>query len=89
MLSGVGLIDERHLLMDKVVCSVYYKVCMTERCFNCPGTENLQKFLEDLIGDELDSLSYKQWNHTDGNQLQIISSDRDNYIEKLVVLVSI
>jgi len=88
MLSGVGLIDERHLLMDKVVCSVYYKVCMTERCFNCPGTENLQKFLEDLIGDELDSLSYKQWNHTDGNQLQIISSDRDNYIEKLVVMVN-
>ena len=53
MLLGVGLKDECHLLMDKV-CSVYDKVCMMERCLNCPGTKNLQKFLKDLMGDELD-----------------------------------
>jgi hypothetical protein len=41
-----------------------------------------------VIGYELDSLSYKQWNHAVGNQLQTISSDRDDYIEKLVVMVN-
>jgi hypothetical protein len=32
MLSGIGLYDDRHLLMDKVVCSVYNRDCMMSRC---------------------------------------------------------
>jgi hypothetical protein len=88
ILSGIGLYDDRHLLMDKVVCSVYNKDCMMSRCSNCPGTENLKLYLEDLISEERESVTYRQWDHTDGNKLETILAERDDYIEKLVVLVN-
>ncbi|XP_045030450.1 uncharacterized protein LOC123472639 [Daphnia magna] len=50
MLSAIGLGEERHLLMDKVVCSVYNKTCMVTRCPSCPKSEALESSLEDLIG---------------------------------------
>jgi hypothetical protein len=46
MLSSIGLSEERHLLMDKVVCSVYNKTCMLSGCPNCPGSDALESFLE-------------------------------------------
>ena len=87
MLSGIGLYDDRHLLMDKVVCSVYSRECMMSRCSNFPGTENLNHYLENLISEERENVSYKQWTHTDGNKLETILAERDDYIEKLVALV--
>ena len=87
MLSGIGLYDDRHLLMDKVVCSVCSKECMMSRCSNFPGTENLNHYLENLISEERENVSYKQWTHTDGNKLETILAERDDYIEKLVALV--
>ena len=88
MLSAIGLADERHLLMDKIVCSVYNKVCMLTRCPSCPTTDALLSHLEDFIGDEIDDISYKQWTHTDGNKLENITAATDDFIEHLTSLVS-
>jgi hypothetical protein len=87
MLSAIGLGEERHLLMDKVVCSVYNKMCMVNRCPSCPKSEALESFSEDLIGDENETISYKQWTHTDGKKLENILYDSDDFIERLVSLV--
>ncbi|KAI9560602.1 hypothetical protein GHT06_011551 [Daphnia sinensis] len=87
MLSAIGLGEERHLLMDKVVCSVYNKTCMMTRCPSCPKSEALESFLEDLIGDENETISYKQWTHTDDNKLENILCDSDDFIERVVSVV--
>ncbi|KZS08330.1 Cc8L18.2-like protein [Daphnia magna] len=84
MLSSIGLSKERHLLMDKVVFSVYNKTCMLSGCPNCPGSDALESFLEELIADENESISYKQWTHTDGNKLETIVAASDDFIESLV-----
>ncbi|EFX75283.1 hypothetical protein DAPPUDRAFT_108106 [Daphnia pulex] len=84
MLSSIGLGEERHLLMDKVVCSVYNKTCMLSGCPNCPGSNALESFLEELICDENENISYKQWTHTDGKKLETIVAASDDFIESLV-----
>lgn len=88
MLSAIGLCDERHLLMDKVVCSVYNKVCMMTRCPSCPGSDALESFLENLFEEEDENVSYKQWTHTDGNKLENIIAEAGEFIEKLVSMVN-
>ena len=36
----------------------------------------------------MENVTYKQWDHTDGNKLETILVERDDYIEKIVVLVN-
>ena len=57
------------------------------RCPSCPKLEALESFLEDLIGDENETISYKQWTHTDGNKLNNILCDSDDFIERFVFVV--
>jgi hypothetical protein len=73
--------------MDKVVCLVYNKTCIVTRCPSCPKSESLESFLKDLIGDENETISYKQWTHTDGNKLKNILCDSDDFIERVVSVV--
>jgi hypothetical protein len=50
--------------------------------------ENLNHYLKNLISEERENVSYKQWTHTDGKKLETILAERDDYIEKLVALVN-
>ena len=37
------------VLMSKLVCSLDSRICMIHRCENCPGTDNLRKFLIETV----------------------------------------
>ena len=39
-----------HDLLAKLVCSVDSKLCMIHRCENCPDSENLISYLENILG---------------------------------------
>jgi predicted nucleic acid-binding Zn-ribbon protein len=57
---------------------------MLSGCPNCPGSNALEYFWEELICDENENISYKQWTHTDGNKLETIVAASDDFIESLV-----
>nr|CAH0102184.1 unnamed protein product [Daphnia galeata] len=48
--------------------------------------DNLKRNILDIDHDP-ENVSYKQWTHMDGNKLETILAERDDYIEKLVALV--
>lgn len=60
---------------------------MLSGCPNCPQSDALDSFWEELVGDENENISYKQWTHTDGNKLETIVAASDDFIESLVSAV--
>ncbi len=58
------------------------------RCPFCPGTDSLEKFLEESMNDETeDVITFKKWAQTDGTKLETVQSSRDDFIDSIVVAV--
>nr|CAH0100961.1 unnamed protein product [Daphnia galeata] len=86
MLDAAGFTNERHYLMDKLVCSVYNKISRSTR--GCPKADSLETYLEEIISDESeDPITYKKWAQTDGTKLETVQTPRDDFIESLVIAV--
>ena len=67
-------------LMSMIVCSTENKMCMVNRCVNCPGKEVLQNFLTEKLTDEsLDNIIYTQWQSTDWSTLKTLVSSPSSY----------
>lgn len=83
MLAAIGLDNEKHYLMDKLVCDTYQRKCMMDRCPECPGNDVLTEFIEELTPDQ-GLIQYRLWDQTDGTQLANRSDDRNDFISSLV-----
>ena len=73
-------------LMEKVVCDVESRVCMMHRCESCPGSEALEKFLDDELRHlDMDSeFHYCQWQTTDRASLVTLTTTYGEYKDLLV-----
>ena len=73
-------------LMKKVVCDVESRVCMMHRCESCPGSEGLEKFLDNELKHlDMDSeLHYCQWQTTDRASLETLTTTYGEYKELLI-----
>ena len=48
-------------VIDKVICSNTNKLCMVYHCSNCPGKDNLIKYLYQIISDNTeDEIDFQQ-----------------------------
>jgi len=60
-------------LLSSMVCSLDNRTCMMQGCDECPGRSALEDYLSELFSDDDmdmdDSISFKQWVHTDGTAL--------------------
>ena len=57
---------EYKVLMTKLVCDVQSKLCMVDRCPDCPGLSNLVSFLHQLVFDRFEQeITFQQWESTD------------------------
>lgn len=55
-------------LLRRIVCSLSNRECMLHLCESCPGKVALEHHLSDIFSSEHDldnSVTYKQWAHTD------------------------
>ena len=75
LLSAIGLEKSYHELIELIVCNRNSKICMIHRCEECPGIEEIQKYLNDyLLADTDDNdinfdINFNQWVATDRSNL--------------------
>ena len=98
MLSAIGLEKSYHTLIEKIACSRESKICMTHRCENCQGIENVEQFLYDYLNSndpndtdddreddaEETEIKFKQWTMTDWTELISMILLQNEFINLLV-----
>ena len=73
-------------LIEKTVCSLNSEKCMMGRCKDCPGKDNLIRFLHSLeVCKVLEEIEYKQWISTDKTTLNTIKGQMTDFIDNLAV----
>ena len=74
-------------IMVKLVCSLDSRDCMLHHCLQCPGTDKLKSYLEQIFNDDVvdldDSVQYKQWFHDEQTKLQSVVDSVENFIDSL------
>lgn len=74
-------------LLAKVVCSVEDMNCMLHRCEDCPGKTAVVNHLMQLLTekyDDTDTITFKQWVHTDRTSLITQQMPLEEFISTLV-----
>ncbi|KAG1665912.1 ARL14 effector protein [Nymphon striatum] len=82
LVHAAGIDQSYKDLMKMVVCDVSSRMCMVHRCKDCPGTTNLEEFLNNHFKDytDDDQILYQQWQSTDRSNLYTISSTIAEYV---------
>ncbi|KAG1676395.1 hypothetical protein GQR58_014302 [Nymphon striatum] len=82
LVHAAGIDQSYKDLMKMVVCDISSRMCMVHRCKDCPGTTNLEEFLNDHFKDytDDDQILYQQWQSTDRSNLYTISSTIAEYV---------
>jgi hypothetical protein len=70
-------------VMAMCICDLNNYNCMAHLCKNCPGTQTLTDYLQNVVPNA-QTISYKQWVSTDRNTLIDQQQDRDDFIDSLV-----
>ena len=72
-------------LLEKIVCSVNDRKCMLHLCESCSGKLGLEQYLSDLFShhdfDSDDTMTYKQWAHTDRTAIFHITASVQEFIQ--------
>ena len=75
-------------LLEKLVCSTENRDCMLHRCSSCPGPDKLRDFLMELFSEEdydpVNTVTYKQWVHTDRTTLISVEHEVYEFIDLVV-----
>ena len=68
MISAMHTTENTRSLLSKVVFSLENEDCVLRKCKSCPSPEDLVEHLKSSLA-ECETVSYKQWVHTDRTQL--------------------
>ena len=67
-----------------MVCSNTNKLCMVHHCTNCPGKDNLFKYLYQIISDNTeDEIHFQQSKSTDRTTIVKMVMEKFEFIEFL------
>lgn len=88
LLSAVPLHMDYKEAMNLIVCDITSKQCMIHRCEDCPGQKAAaEKFLsrikEELLMDEDDTITFKQWEHSDRSTITTQVLCIEDFVAKL------
>ena len=73
-------------LIEKIVCDSSSNECMVHRCANCPGSDEVKRFIVEELHDfdDEDEFVFNQWESTDRPQMITQSMYKDEYINMVV-----
>ena len=70
--------------LSQLICNPSLPECHLGSCYNCPGVDNLRKFLTDIFeSNAVDEITYKQWITTDRSTIETITHSTDEFLEIL------
>ena len=58
LIDALNIPESYKVLMSKLVCSLDSRICMIHRCENCPGNDNLRKFLIETVKERDGQVSF-------------------------------
>ena len=89
LLVHANIDKDYHDLMAMVVCDLNTKMCMIQRCENCPGDNNIREYLDGTFADsEEEEISFQQWQGTDRAMLCTQTTSIIEFLELLVDAIS-
>lgn len=76
-----------HLFMDKLVCDIGNQDCMMSRCASCPPNSVLLDRLRSFT-NERETIKFQPWESTDRTALAVSELPTDDFLRKLVYMIS-
>ena len=68
-----------------IMCNPPSRDCYLNKCAQCPGTENLQEWLQKIMDENLvDSIQYHQWTQTDCSSLITVVQPVEEFLHTFI-----